>query len=61
MVGGAAAGQIIANVHVGEEMRDEVGAGRLRGIELIPTDIRGKEYPLQMAFLVRHLEFSLPE
>jgi class 3 adenylate cyclase len=61
MVGGAAAGQIIANVHVGEEMRDDVSAGRLSGIELVPTDIRGKEYPFQIAFLVRHLEFSLPE
>jgi class 3 adenylate cyclase len=61
MVGGATAGQIIANVHVGEEMRDDVRAGRLPGIDLVSHDIRGKEYPFQMAFLVRHLEFSLPE
>jgi len=61
MVGGAVAGQVIVNVHVGEEIQDDVHAGRLPGIELVPTDIPGKEYPRQMAFVVRFVDFSLPE
>jgi hypothetical protein len=38
-----------------------VQADRLSGIELVATDIPSKEYTLQMAFVTRFLDFSLPE
>jgi class 3 adenylate cyclase len=58
---GATASEVLVNVHVGEEMRDDAVSGRLKGIELVRTDRQGKEYPLQMAYAIRFLDFALPE